>query len=133
MLPLLMQASRVAIPNNKLDKRSFWLGAIGIRHDGVQVFSKNGASAFSASVESHHFTPHSHAEGRVVRKMGKAGTIYVARVARKDRSLAMARPCSMCRCLLKSHNIKKVYYTIDNDHYGIWFPQSDKDLVFDVR
>ena len=131
MHPILMSASKIAIPNNKLDKRSFWLGAIGLRSDGVSVCSKNGASAFSTSVEAYHFTPHSHAEGRVVRKLGKHGIVYVARVARKDKTLAMARPCSMCRILLRSYKVKKVFYTIDNNHYGIWLPHKDTDVIID--
>lgn len=132
MLPLLISASQIAVPNDGNDKRNFWLGAIGIRNDGVSVSSKNGASAFSASVETYHLTPNSHAEGRLLRKLGKYGVVYVARVSRKDRSLAMARPCSMCRIRLKANRVIKVYYTIDQNHYGIWFPNNDSDRIYEV-
>lgn len=132
MLPILISASRIAVPNDGNDKRNFWLGAIGIRHDGVSVSAKNGASAFSSSIENYHLTPNSHAEGRLLRKLGKYGIVYVARVSRKDRSFAMARPCSMCRILLKSNKIIKVYYTIDQNHYGIWFPHNDSDRIYEV-
>lgn len=131
MLPLLISASQVAVPNDGMDKRNFWLGAIGIRHDGVSVSSKNGASAFSVSVETYHLTPNSHAEGRVLRKLGKYGIVYVARVLRQDRSLAMARPCSMCQIRLRAYNVRKVYYTIDNNHYGIWYPDKDVDKIIE--
>ena len=131
MLPLLISASQVAVPNDGNDKRNFWLGAIGIRNDGVSVSSKNGASAFSASVETYHLTPNSHAEGRLLRKLGKYGVVYVARVSRKDRSLAMARPCGMCQIRLRGYNVRKVFYTIDDNHYGIWYPDKDRDKIIE--
>lgn len=131
MLPLLLSAAKVAISSDNKDKRNFWLGAIGIRNDGVSVSARNGASSFSASVETYHLTPNSHAEGRLLRKLGKYGVVYVSRVSRKDRSLAMARPCSMCRIRLKSYGVKKVFYTIDDNHYGIWYPDKDQDKIIE--
>lgn len=131
MLPLLLAASKIALPTDKSDKRNFWLGAVGIRNDGVSVSSKNGASAFSSSMEVYQLNPNSHAEGRLLRKMGKYGIVYVARVSRKDRSLAMARPCSMCQNLLKSSKVTKVFYTIDDHHYGIWQPHKNCDKIIE--
>ncbi len=131
MLPLLLSAAKIAVPNDSSDKRNFWLGAIGIRKDGVSVSSKNGAAAFSASVESYQLTPNSHAEGRLLRKLGKYGVVYVSRVSRKDRSLAMARPCSMCQIRLRGNNVVKVYYSIDDHHYGIWYPEKDYDKIIE--
>lgn len=131
MLPLLLAAANLAPPNKDQDPRNFWLGAIAIRKDGVSVSSKNGAASFSNSVETYHMTPNSHAEGRVLRKAGKGAIVYVARVFRKDRSLAMARPCGMCRIRLKAYNTEKVYYTIDDNHYGIWCPKTNTDKIIE--
>lgn len=132
MLDLLHQATLIALPSSDDDHRAFWLGCIGIREDGVQVASKNGAVAFSTTVESYQLVPSSHAEGRVLRKLGKNGTMYVARVSRKDRTLAMARPCGMCQVRLKAFNVKKVFYTINSEQYGVWMPDSDTDRIYKV-
>ncbi len=132
MLPILLSAAEMAVPHFDQDRRNFWLGAIGIRADGATVSSRNGAVSYSASVETYHLNPNSHAEGRLLRKLGKGGIVYVARVFRKDRTLAMARPCSMCRIRLKANKVHKVYYTIDEHHYGIWFPNTNLDRIYEV-
>lgn len=129
MLPILLSAAEMAVPHFDQDRRNFWLGAIGIRADGATVSSRNGAVSYSASVETYHLNPNSHAEGRLLRKLGKGGIVYVARVFRKDRTLAMARPCGMCQTRLKAFGVKKVFYTIDDHHYGIWYPDKDKDKI----
>jgi len=131
MLPLLLSAAELAVPHFNKDPRNFWLGAVGLREDGASVYSRNGAVSYSASVEAYHLTPNSHAEGRLLRKLGKNGIVYVARVFRKDRTLAMARPCGMCQTRLRAFNVEKVYYTIDNNHYGIWYPKKDKDKIIE--
>jgi hypothetical protein len=132
MLPLLLSAADMAVPHFDQDRRNFWLGAIGIRADGAMVSSRNGAISYSASVETYHLNPNSHAEGRLLRKLGKHGIVYVSRVFRKDRTLAMARPCSMCQALCKAHKVKKVFYTINDRQYGVWFPDSDRDRVYNI-
>jgi hypothetical protein len=131
MLPLLLSAAELAVPHFNKDPRNFWLGAVGLREDGASVYSRNGAVSYSASVETYHLNPNSHAEGRLLRKLGKNGIVYVARVFRKDRTLAMARPCGMCQTRLRAFNVEKVYYTIDNNHYGIWYPKKDKDKIIE--
>lgn len=42
-------------------------------------------------------------------------TIYVARIARKDDSPAMSKPCVNCQAALKARGVKTVYYTIDGE------------------
>lgn len=117
----LKQAAKIALPNDiALDKRGFWLGCIGIRNDGTIVSAKNGASQFSDSVKKYQLIPNSHAEGRLLRKIGKYGTIFVSRVSKKDMTMAMAKPCEMCQVRIKSMNAHKVYYTISDFQYGIW-------------
>jgi tRNA(Arg) A34 adenosine deaminase TadA len=129
---LLQQAALIARPTSENDPRSFWLGCIGIREDGVAVSSKNGAVEFQTTIENYQLVPSSHAEGRVLRKLGKGGIMFVARVSRKDGSLAMARPCGMCQVRLRSFKVKKVFYTINDTQYGVWYPDSDTDKIFKV-
>jgi len=129
MLDLLYQAAQIALPSIENDYRDFWLGCIGIREDGVMVSAKNGAASFRTAIKSYHLLPTSHAEGRVLRKLGGGGIVYVARVSKKDGSLVMARPCSMCQIKLRAAKVNKVYYTINNNEYGIWYPDSDTDKI----
>ena len=130
MLSLLRQAALIALPTSDNDPRAFWLGCIGIREDGAMVSSKNGAVEFHHTIENYQLVPSSHAEGRVLRKLGKGGIMFVARVSRKDGSLAMARPCGMCQVRLRSFKVKKVFYTINEEQYGIWYPDSDTDKIY---
>ncbi len=76
--------------------------------------------------------PESHAEGRVLRKLGKRGTLYVARVTKVTREFAMSRPCPMCQNRIKAFDVKKVYYTINKDQYGVWTPDTDLDRVYNL-
>jgi tRNA(Arg) A34 adenosine deaminase TadA len=106
------------------DCRMYWLGALGIRHDGAIVMSKNAPSKVESTILK---IPTTHAEGRCLLKMDNGGVLYVARISVSG--LAMARPCEMCQLLIKSKQIKKVYYTINNTQYGIWDPAKDTDVV----
>lgn len=132
MLDFLLEAAELAVPTSNTDLRSFWLGALGVRRDGVIVSSRNGAVSFSSSVQMSNVNVNSHAESRLLRKLGKDGVIFVSRVLRKDRSLAMARPCPDCQLKIRAHRVKKVYYTINDNQFGIWFPKEDKDKVYTV-
>lgn len=121
------------MPTNDGDSRSFLLGAVGIRDDGAKVSAKNGATQYSTFIEDFRKNVHSHAEGRLLRKLGRNGIIYVARVAKLDGGLAMARPCGLCRHRIKSSGVKKVFYSIDNNHYGIYFVEADSDRIVECR
>lgn len=44
--------------------------------------------------------------------------IFVARL-RIDDSIGMARPCRICQAVLFSYGIRKAYYTIDENTYGV--------------
>ena len=131
MLSMLELAANIALPANTFDPRGFWLGAVGIREDGVIVQSRNGAVNCS-SMTDYQLIPGAHAEGRVLRKMGRGGVIFVARVAKKDRAFVMARPCPTCRVRITSAKVEKVYYTIDHNHYGIWFVNKDYDKIQEI-
>lgn len=131
MQNLLLQAAQVALPSTDKDYRDYWLGCVGVREDGAIVSAKNGAAEFHTTVRSCHLLPDSHAEGRVLRKLGKCGTIFVARVSKKDGSLAMAAPCPMCAIRIKSFKVKKVHYTVNPNQYGVWDVKKDIHRVCD--
>jgi hypothetical protein len=123
-------ARESAVSTGTHDKRSFLLGAIGIRaKDNVMVSAKNGAVFHSSKDKS--VLSLSHCEPRLLRKLGKGGTIWIVRVLKKDGSLAMSRPCAYCRPIVKGHETKMVYYSIDPVHYGAWNPMTDEDRIFE--
>lgn len=92
------------------DIRTFFLGAVGIRNDGVIVASRNVASRDVAF--SHH------AEARLSRKLTPNSEVWVARV-RKNGEWALARPCASCQIRLKSVGITRVTYTIRENEWGV--------------
>ncbi len=123
-------AGKVALPPaDSYDPRNFWLGCVGIREDGKIVSAKNG-SVFSTETDNYQHLPNSHAEGRVLRKLGKGGIIFVSRIHKIGMEYAMSYPCAMCQTRIKAFNVKKVYYTINDEQYGIWVPHLDSDKVF---
>lgn len=109
----IFQYLRVAanIARKKKDQRTFFLGAVGIRKDGVIVQSFN-APSFQPS-------PCGHAEARLVRKLDVGATVYVARI-KADGTFGSAKPCHNCQKVLKQKGVKKVYYSIDDESYGVW-------------
>ena len=108
MNPFFNAAKRVAF--NGDSKRKFKLGAIGIRQDGAIVSACN--------LPDRAPSPHAHAEARVLKKLGRGGTIYVVRIL-SDGSFANARPCKTCQMLMRSHNVVKCYYSINDCEYGV--------------
>jgi len=100
-------AAKVA--EKQSDKRSHKLGAVGLRSDGVMVAAYNGA----AKAEM----PQIHAEARLCRKMDYYGTVFVAR--RTVNGFLLARPCAACQRTLKSRRVRRVFYTVSNNEYGV--------------
>jgi deoxycytidylate deaminase len=45
--------------------------------------------------------------------------IYVARRRMGDGTTGLARPCEICQTVLWSYGIRKAYYTIDNENFGV--------------
>jgi len=127
VIEYLDMAADIAALTGKHDKRTYLLGAVGIRaRDGVLVSARNGSYQSSASNEDFRVVPASHAENRCLAKMGKAGGIlYVARAKRGVEKIGMARPCAVCQMFIRNANISMVYYTIDEHYYGSWNPFSD--------
>lgn len=95
----------------KSDPRNYFLGAVGIRNDGVIVISRN--------IISDSETSYCHAETKLVKKLDKGAIVYVARVLKLNGSFANARPCVDCIRAMKRKNVKRVYYTISDDKYGV--------------
>jgi tRNA(Arg) A34 adenosine deaminase TadA len=91
-------------------RRKAFIAAVGLRTDGTLVSSLNGCST--------EISPSSHAEARLVRKLGVGATVYVGRVLRLDGSVAMAKPCVRCENLLRHRGVKRVYYTIGPKEWG---------------
>lgn len=141
MLKELIQAGEISLPTIDNDRREFWLGCVGIRKDGAVVTAKNGPVNLALPddklttndlVRRNFFLPESHAEGRVLRKLGHGGIIYVARIGKQNRDYSNAAPCKMCSIRIKSFGVEKVYYTINNFSYGIWNVKKDTFRVVDV-
>jgi tRNA(Arg) A34 adenosine deaminase TadA len=44
--------------------------------------------------------------------------IYVARILKND-SLALSKPCDICRSVLTRFGVNRVFYTISPDEYGV--------------
>jgi tRNA(Arg) A34 adenosine deaminase TadA len=130
MLEMLRLAAKIALPTTIGDARNFWVGSIGIRRDGVLVSAKNGAVT---DLDDYQLIPNSHAEGRVLRKLGKHGILFVARVAKGSQLLALSAPCSMCSVRIRSLKVKKVYYSINQYQYGLWDVCRDTHRVFNTN
>lgn len=92
------------------DRRSYLLGAVGLRADGRIVHSCNGSTPLPDRTQ--------HAEYRLSRKLDKGSEVYVSRVL-KDGWITMARPCAACLKALGSKGVSRVYYTIDMNEYGV--------------
>jgi tRNA(Arg) A34 adenosine deaminase TadA len=102
-------AARTAV--SKDDERSFMIGSIAIRGDGVMVKALNGPSRFP--------TRQAHSEFRLSKKIDYGATIYVARVRLVDGEFGMSKPCPSCMKALLSKRVKKIYYTIGPNEFGI--------------
>jgi len=60
-----------------------------------------------------------HAVDQVRQKTDLKGCkIFVARILKNDEP-AISRPCCICQYVLYAHGIRKAYYTIGNDEYGV--------------
>ncbi len=99
------------INNKNEDIRHFFLGAVALRADGVIVKARNGSSVLPC--------PHAHAEARVCRKAGRNSIIFVARIRRDNGEFGMARPCKNCKNKMIRYGIKKCYYTVSSNEYGV--------------
>jgi tRNA(Arg) A34 adenosine deaminase TadA len=113
MLQLLEKALQIA--KESPDQKSFYMACVARRTDGAIVSSVNH-SVSSQAIPSHH------AEARVLRKCDYGAILYVARVHKDKETIAMAKPCKRCQALIRNYGVKKVYYTIGQNEWGVWIP-----------
>lgn len=93
------------------NKRSFILGALGLRKDGAMVKSFN-----APTISPDRFC---HAENRLAKKLDVGATVYVARVRLDNFEFGMSKPCHNCMKALIAKKVKRIYYTISNNEYGV--------------
>lgn len=110
LLGMAAGAAMSRVINRGAFPQHFRLGAAGLRKDGAYVVSYNGAQ--QAPEWKHH------AEARLCRKLTPKSIVAVARVL-VDGSWAMAKPCDNCRKCLERMGVKRVYYTIAPDEFGV--------------
>lgn len=91
-------------------RRGYLLGAVGIRADGVTVFSRN--------LPNQEKNPCNHAETLLCRKLDFGSTVFVARVNRWNQ-ICNSRPCPSCRRNMANRGVKKCYYSISNNEIGV--------------
>ncbi len=103
---------------SKQDVRTYLLGAVAVRGDGCIVKSANGPSPVP--------NREVHVEYKLCKKLDHDAVIYVARVRKGDGSFVNARPCEACRKMMRSRRVKKVYYTISDSEFGVYFPMKDE-------
>jgi len=108
---MLSMAAEVAKDKpEKHDNRSFYLGAVGLRNDGVLVVAKN--------IAAKDVVPTHHAEARVVRKLTPDSIVWVARISRSTGEWTLSRPCNGCQGRMKAAGVRKVVYTIGPEEWG---------------
>lgn len=107
-------AAKIAA-ESKDQNKNFFLACVALREDGTYVHSTNNTVIQEK-------TPSAHAEARVLRKAGVGAILWVARVLKDRQTWATARPCERCQALIINKGVKKVYYTIGPDEYGVWIP-----------
>lgn len=91
-------------------EKHFLLAAVAQREDGAIVTATN--------IRTQDRIHSAHAEYRALKKAGTGATLWVARIDRYGQ-WAMAKPCSKCESLIKNKRVKRVYYTISPNEYGV--------------
>lgn len=127
----LQTAMVLAESNTYDDVLDYHLAAIIVRGGSVVSvgYNKSNTNSFVEHFADRvkgkrNFCVSTHAEMdailRVRNKIDLTGCkIFVARKKLIDHSPGMARPCAICEEVLRSYGIKRAFYTIDTEHYGI--------------
>ena len=108
----------IFLAKKNTDKKQFFFSCVAKRNDGAEVYSVNHCVR-AEKVPAHH------AEARAVRKCDVGAILYVARILRDKETPALAKPCKFCQAFIRNKGIKKVYFTIDSNQYGIWDVEED--------
>lgn len=108
---MLMMAAEIALENPvRKDNRTYRLGAVGVRNDGVIVVAKNLAAP--------NVVPTHHAEARLVRKLTPNSVVWVARISRATDEWTMSKPCENCQGRMRAAGVRRVVYTIAPNEWG---------------
>ena len=95
----------------------FQVGCAVYKGGNLLASAANQMTKSHTAAQKHYNFPFPHAEYNAIRSVKssclKNCTLYVARVD-KDGNYVMAKPCSCCQKMLKSHGIKTVYFTTGN-------------------
>jgi len=110
--------SAIEIASQCKDKKEFYLACVAKRSDGAIVQSVNHGYP-DQKVTMHH------AEARVLRKCDHGSILYVARVHKDRETVANSKPCPYCQKFMRNMGVKKAYFTIDQNTFGIWYPEKD--------
>ncbi len=105
----------------KDDARTYYHGAVGLRRDGVLVAASNGNPR---SPEPKH-----HCEYRLLRKLGKGGTVFLVRTL-ADGTWADTTPCSHCQKAIRSRGVRCVYFTSADRVWYKWKVTGKNSTVF---
>jgi len=108
-MKLLKEAAKLAMSGDKT--KNHLLAAVAKRKDGAVVASRNGKTQVPR--------PTAHAEVRTLKKAGHGCTLYVAKVHKRTGEWGMAKPCNNCMTRIKNMKVRRVYYTIGPDEYGV--------------
>ena len=102
----------------------FWVYAVIV--SGGRVLSSGSnqhkKNAFVGAYYCEHSNKHAelNAIQQVRRKTDLRGAkIYVVRVQHDRKTLAMARPCEYCQELLRAYGIKRAYYSVADEEFGV--------------
>ena len=112
MIDLLEMAFNVACCDDDLHKQ-FFVACASRRNDGAIVISTNGSTRTNRVSASH-------AEARALNKSDHGSVLYVARALRDKKTPALAKPCATCQAIIRNKRVQKVFFTVDEEHYGIW-------------
>ena len=104
-------ATKIALRKDKNNnRRDFLIGAVGLRTDGAVVVSRN--------LPNQDKNACNHAETLLCRKLDYGSIVFVARINRQN-ELCNSRPCPDCKRNLFKKGVKKVYYSIREDEFGV--------------
>jgi tRNA(Arg) A34 adenosine deaminase TadA len=93
-------------------------------------YNKSGTNAFVRhyqKVAKHEYCETTHAEQDAILKVRsktdlRGSKIFVVRLRAPNSplgELGMARPCPICQGVLKSYGIKRAYFSINDNEYGV--------------
>ncbi len=111
MNPLKYLELAAKVSRLKDDARTYYHGAVGIRRDGVLVAASNG--------NPHKPEPRHHCEYRLLRKLGRGGTVFLVRTLHNG-DWADTTPCIHCQNAIRSKGVKCVYFTDGPESWLKW-------------